>query len=62
MTYEWKYVFPERPKLGYSKEDLDIISAPFEVDGWKVRREDLTNFHNWYDRDQVRAVAFRYVK
>lgn len=33
--------------IGYrlTEEDQDAILAPFEVDGWRARRDDLTNFH-----------------
>ena len=33
-----------------------------EIDGWKARKEDITNPHNWVDDDKVKVLFVRYVE
>jgi hypothetical protein len=54
------------PRLGItersSKEDIDEILSPHEVDGWKGRAQDLFNSHNWRNGDSVLVTFTRFVE
>jgi hypothetical protein len=54
-------IVPFNWTLRTSKEEEDAALAPFEVDGWKARRSDLTNHHCRTNKGQ-RVVFFRYVE
>jgi hypothetical protein len=44
-----------------SEKDIDAALKPFEVDGWKAWRSDMTNHHNGGNGMQ-RVRFFRYVE
>lgn len=57
-TREHKEEVLPRPK-GYDRnsKEVDRLIAPFEVDGWRGRKEDLHNHHRWTsDTKGVRGV------
>lgn len=41
---------------------LDKALAPFEVDGWKARRSDMSNHHRRTPSGEQRVVFLRHVK
>lgn len=43
-------------------EEMNAAVAPLEVDGWKVRREDVLNHRNWGTWGTVKVVCVRYVE
>lgn len=45
-----------------SKEKMDKAVAPFEVDGWFARRDDMVNHHRRVGNDQQRVTFFRHVE
>lgn len=40
---------------------FDSMCEPYEVDGWRLNRDDLTNHHRRTDNGKQRVSAFRYV-
>lgn len=42
--------------------EMNTAVASLEVDGWKVRREDVLNRRNWDSANTVRVVCVRYVE
>lgn len=64
MRPENKVEIVDRPKSYDSKtkqNEIDKALAPFEVDGWRADRSDLTNHHRRVGNDKVRVRFFRHV-
>jgi hypothetical protein len=62
-TPEHKQEVVSRPK-GYkaNSEEDDRILKPFEVDGWKARRDDLHNHHHWVGTEKVSVSFDRFIR
>lgn len=52
-------IVPYAPGDNNRKHDPKALAA-MEIDGWKVRRDDLTNHHCWTEKG-IRCVFFRLV-
>ena len=55
----------DSPNYKVTEEELNEALKPFEVDGWKGRREDLTNHHNRGNLgglDGYNVVFVRYIE
>ena len=61
-TREHKEELVPSPK-GYKPDEVEdsAILAPFEVEGWKARREDLHNHHR-SNKDKQRVTFTRFIK
>lgn len=59
---EYKEEIVPRPKKYKDKEEVAEILKPFEIDGWKGHKEDVTNSHLWVGTGNVMVGFHRYVE
>lgn len=61
-TSEHKEELVPRPRsYGKDKAKAAELLAPFEVDGWKARNDDIFNPHRWVGDDRVAVSFTRYI-
>ncbi len=53
-------IVPLEDKYFATDEQRHKALAPFEVDGWKARSDDISNHHNYTDKG-IRVVFTRFV-